>query len=168
MNLPIYLVQNMNKEYIASEYRRMHKAGLFSGGSLMQHIPELKALVKEYDIKTILDYGCGKAACHKMPLAESVYLYDPYCYPYDIKPKGTFDLVICTDVLEHVPEDEIGKTLVELINYTDKVLYLSIATYPAEKKFTNGENVHITIKPKEWWEQMLSTAKDIKIVRHYS
>lgn len=158
----------MNKDYITSEYRRMHEGGLFSGGSLKKHIPKIKKLVQEYNIKTMLDYGCGKASCHKEKLADSVYLYDPYYLPYDIKPKGTFDMVICTDVLEHVPEDEVGQVLHELISYTNEVLFLSISTRLASKKFANGENVHITIKPKEWWEAMLQNGKGIKIVSHYT
>lgn len=158
----------MNKDYIASEYRRMHQQGTFSGGSLEIHLSEIKQLIKEYDIHSLLDYGCGKAKCHKKKLVEKTTLYDPYCEPYSSKPEGTFDMVICTDVMEHVPEEDVGKVLAELLNYTDKVLYLSIATYPASKKFSNGNNVHLTIKPKEWWEKMLSNGKGIKIVRHYT
>lgn len=158
----------MNKDYIASEYRRMHNEGRFAGGSLERHIPEIKKLIEEYKVKTLLDYGCGKAVHHKNKLADSVTLYDPYYGPYSTQPVGTFDMVICTDVLEHIPEDEVGKVMADLINYTNKVLFLAISTYPAHKKFKNGENVHVTIRPKEWWEKMLSNGKGIKIVSCYS
>lgn len=158
----------MNKEYIASEYRRMHAAKKFSGACLEKHLPEIKALIKEYDCNSVLDYGCGKASHHKKPLAHDVTLYDPYYEPHSKEPHGTFDMVICTDVLEHVPENEVGKVLANLINFTDKVLFLAISTVPAKKTFANGENVHLTVKPKEWWESMLQNGKGIKIVRHYS
>lgn len=158
----------MNKDYIASEYRRFHANGKFSGACLLHHIPEIKKLINEYDCKTILDYGCGKATYHHKAKLPNTTLYDPYYEPYSKEPTGTFDMVICTDVMEHVPEDEVGKTLARLIDYTDKVLFLAICTKPALKTFTNGENVHLTVKPKEWWEGMLSTVKDIQIVRHYS
>lgn len=164
----------MDKQFLENEYRAMHAKKKFSGASLEPHIKEIDALINEYDCKTILDYGCGQAKCWEEmklklnPHSKQVTLYDPYVDRYSVKPEGTFDLVICTDVMEHILEEEVGKTLAELLNYTNKVLYLAIATYPANKKFSNGENVHVTIKPKEWWEQMLSTAKDIKIVRKYT
>jgi len=160
----------MNKDYIASEYRRLHAANKFSGACLQKHLPEIKALIGEYDCKSVLDYGCGKATSHKKAGLSNVMLYDPYYEPYSKKPTEDmlFDMVICTDVMEHVPEDEVGRTLHDLINYTNKVLFLAISTKPAKKTFANGENVHLTVKPEEWWESMLSTAKDIKIVRHYS
>ncbi len=158
----------MNKEYIASEYRRMHDKKYFSGTSLTPHINEIKALIKEYDCKSILDYGCGKATCHKDNKLGNVTLYDPYYGPYSKEPQGAFDMVICTDVLEHVPENEVGKVLADLINFADKVLFLAISTVPAKKVFANGENIHVTIRPKQWWESMLSNGKGIKIIRHYS
>jgi len=159
----------MNKEYIAAEYRRMHDQGKFTGASLKPHLAKINNLVREYNVNSLLDYGCGKALIHdKHRLAKEVTLYDPYYEPYSKKPIGDFDMVICTDVLEHIPEDEVGKVLADLINYADKVLYVAICTKPAKKTFKNGENVHLTVKPKEWWEQMLSTGKDIIIVRHYT
>lgn len=160
----------MNNEYIESEYKRMHEKKHFSGTSLEPHIEEIKLLIKKYDCKTILDYGCGKASYHKKNKLGNVTLYDPYYEPYSKKPTDNdlFDIVLCTDVLEHIPENEVGKVLHELMFYTDKVLFLSICTKPAKKTFSNGENVHLTIKSKEWWEQMLNTTKDIKIVRKYT
>lgn len=158
----------MNKDYIASEYRRLHAAHKFSGACLQKHLPEIKRLITEYDCKTVLDYGCGKATYHKKAKLSNTTLYDPYYEPYSKVPMGEFDIVICTDVMEHILENEVGKTLAELIGYTKKVLFLAICTKPAHKKFDNGENVHLTIRSKEWWEGMLSTVKDIKVVRHYS
>lgn len=158
----------MNKDYIASEYCRLHAANRFKGDSLKKYIAEINDLIQQHECKTILDYGCGKASQHKKAKLGNVTLYDPYYEPYNKKPEGVFDMVICTDVMEHIPEDEVGKILAELINYTDKILFLSICLKPAKKKFSNGENLHLTIKPKEWWESMLSNGKGIKIVRHYT
>lgn len=157
----------MNKDYIASEYRRMHEAGAFQGNSLRKHLAEIKALIKLHDIKTILDYGSGKGKL-SLTLPAEVTLYDPYHEPISKKPEGTFDMVICNDVLEHIPEDEAGQVIHELINMTDKVLFLSICTKPASKKFSDGTNVHITVKPEAWWEGMFNTHRNVIIVRHYT
>lgn len=160
----------MNKEYIASEYRRMHKDKKFNGDTFKLYIPGIRALIKKYNCKTVLDYGCGKAKMHPKDLAETVTLYDPYYEPYSKKPSGTYDMVICTDVLEHIPTDDIRETICELIRYTNKVLFLTICTKPAKKKFKNGENVHLTVKPESWWEEMFadSLETDIDIVRIYT
>lgn len=160
----------MNKEYIESEYRRMHDAKLFNGDSLKAHLREIRKLIKEHDCKTILDYGCGKANVHKKGKLGDVTLYDPYYEPYSKKPDSTYDMVICTDVLEHVPEDEILQTISSLMAYTNNILFLVISTKPAKKKFSNGENVHLTVKPETWWDSMLieSMYKGITVVKHYT
>lgn len=159
----------MDKEFLAKEYKSFQAKGQFSGGSLAPHIKEITGLIKQCECKTLLDYGCGKAREHKKnKLIDNVTLYDAYCEPYTKKPEGTFDMVICTDVLEHIPMNEVGKIIAELMNYTNKVLFLSICTKPAKKTFRNGVNVHLTIQPESWWEQLLSTIKNIKIVRHYT
>lgn len=160
----------INKEYLASEYRNMHDKKNFSGSSLEPHLAEIKQLIKEYGCQSLLDYGCGKARYHKQPLVKNTTLYDPYYEPYSKLPTGTFDMVICTDVLEHVPEKEVPNIVADLINYTDKVLFLAISTKPAKKKFSNGENVHLTIWSPEKWDRLINAfiSDDIKIVRHYS
>lgn len=160
----------MNKEYIANEYRRLHALGKFSGESLKPHVPELKELIERYQIQSILDYGCGKAALHKKNvLGDYVALYDPFYAPYSTKPSGKFDLVICTDVLEHVPEEDIEGTLGELIDYANKVLFLAIAIRPAHKSFDNGQNVHLTVWLKDKWEKLIERLNynGVTIVRHY-
>lgn len=163
-------VQNMNKEFLAKEYKAMHDKKNFSGSSLEPYLPEIKQLIKEYGCQSLLDYGCGKARYHKQPLVTNTTLYDPYFEPYSKLPTGTFDMVICTDVLEHVPEKEVPNIVADLINYTDKVLFLAISTKPAKKKFSNGENVHLTVWPPKKWDRLIDAfiSDGIKIVRHYS
>lgn len=160
----------MNKEYLASEYYRMHKAKLFNGDSLKLYLPYIKELIKQYDCKSLLDYGCGKAKCHKKPLTKSVTLYDPYYEPYSKLPEGRFDMVICTDVMEHISEKEVPPIMADLINHTNKVLFLAISTKPAKKVFSNGENVHLTVWPAEKWDKLIDAfiSDGVKIVRHYS
>lgn len=167
------MTYKMDKDYIASEYRRMHKEHYFTGGSLLIHLRRIKEIILKEKIKTILDYGCGKATGHKKLLTESVTLYDPYYEPYSKKPEGVFDMVICTDVMEHVPEDEVEEVLRTLIDHTGKVLFLAISTKPAKKKFANGENVHVTVRTESWWNAIIriteeASNKDINIIKVYT
>lgn len=160
---------NITKEYLEAEYRRLHKGKKFNGGSLLQYLPELKDLIVQNNYQTVLDYGCGKAVVHNQyKLTDSVTLYDPYYEPYSQKPYGLYDLVICTDVLEHVLEEDVESVLAELHLYTKQLLFLAISTKKAKKTFGNGMNVHITVKPKEWWEDKIKKYSNIKIIRHYT
>ena len=40
-------------------------------------------------------------------MMKKIHLYDPGVEEYSIYPKNKHDGVICTDVLEHIPEDDI-------------------------------------------------------------
>ena len=68
------------------------------------------------------------------------------------KPAGRFDIVICTDVLEHIPEHEIPIVLKEIDGYAWEIVFLSICTREARKTLPDGRNAHLTIKPPDWWK----------------
>lgn len=123
---------------------------------------------------SVLDYGCGLAVhTHRKEKflnnltspsyfrgkLQCYYLYDPCVPHYNQKPtKGSqFDVVLCTDVLEHIPKEHIDEVLQEINEYTkpDGEILLSISTRPAIKYFADGTNVHVTVESKEWWDQKL-------------
>jgi hypothetical protein len=37
-----------------------------------------------------------------------------------------------------------------------KFVFANIASYPAAKILPNGENAHCTIRPVEWWSQIIA------------
>jgi len=121
----------------------------------------------------VLDYGCGKASHihspampdkktffqYMEPHAVQVYwCYDPGFVEYSQKPpKQCFDIVICADVMEHVPESEVDKTLQEIgsaISGKGHVLF-TISCKPAVKHFADGENLHVTVKDPDWWKDRI-------------
>ena len=68
--------------------------------------------------------------------------------------------MICTDVLEHCPEDDVPWIVDELFGYANMFVFANVACYPAHKVLPNGENAHCTIQPPEWWERLFGdTAK---------
>ena len=122
----------------------------FRGKSLKPHIEKINQLVEELDLVTLLDYGSGKGKYIHRILAD-VTPYDPAYEPYSELPKCQFDGVICTDVMEHIPEEEIDENLERIFNYARDFVFFNISTKPAEKKLPNGENTHCTLKPEDWW-----------------
>lgn len=149
------------KEY----YKQMHDKGHFAGGSLKkEYAPKISSMVKETNSKTLLDYGCGKAEHYSFSkinrqfgIADNnTYLYDIGVKEYEILPDGKFDLVICTDVLEHIPEANVEATLDEIFSKATKAVFFVIYCGKAKKLLPNGENAHVTIKKPEWWQDKIS------------
>jgi len=134
------------------------------GESLAEYKYEIWNIIKENNIKTILDYGCGKAKFHKLlfnnkkvpgsPQGISITGYDPCVPVFSNKPTGNFDLTICIDVMEHVQEDKIDEVFKDIFSYSNKT-FLTITCYPATQTLTNGKNAHYTVKEPEWWKEKL-------------
>ena len=135
----------------------MHDAGHFKGMSLLKHVREISALVSGTDSHTLLDYGCGRGVqyndtrCHLYWGGIMPALYDPAVSEHNIRPVGKFDGVICTDVAEHIPEDEVDDFLKDLFEYAEKFVFITVCTRPAVKKLPDGRNSHLTIKSEDWW-----------------
>jgi hypothetical protein len=70
---------------------------------------------------------------------------------YKQLPEGNFDGVYSTDVLEHIPEEELDRVLTEIFSKADKFVYLGICTVPSQHILSNGENAHDTVQPFDWW-----------------
>lgn len=169
-------------------YREMHEKGTrnvaegsksgvetFPGGSLLQHIATVEKLVRYTDSQSVLNYGCGKGMLYKqeniklpdgrtIPSVKAfwgldeIHLYDPGVEDYAERPQGQFDGLLSTDVLEHIPEEDIDWVLEECFAYARKFVYMNIASYPAQKVLPNGWNAHITIKPPMWWRERIEHA----------
>lgn len=149
-------------------YIEMHKQpGMFLGHSLEKHKDKIATYLNNHELETLLDYGCGKGVSWQgnsglelcdMFGVRDVRLYDPGVPRFSKKVRGNFDAVICIDVLEHIPEDELDDVLKEIFQRAKKVVVVSFCTRAAKKVLPNGLNVHVTIKPYDWWVEKLEKA----------
>ena len=162
-----------SQEYhdLIDSYKVLHQEeGKFKGISLVPLVPTLMSLVKENNCKTLLDYGCGKAIpydkdrCKEVDLRHPIQklcnlksfdLYDPAYEKYATLPNKKYDIVVCTDVLEHIAEQDIDYVLTEILSHSKKIVFLNISCQPALKHFKEGKfkgkNVHISVFDPSWW-----------------
>ena len=145
----------------------------FTGHSITTYTSEINALIQHSNIKTCIDYGCGKAQAwsfHKMQVLfglDKVVLYDPGVEIYSNRPTEPADLVMSIDVLEHVPEDCVDEVLIDICSLAKKAVFLNISTRPASKRLVDGSNAHATVKPKHWWQAKINKMNKL-IIAHYS
>ena len=140
------LISESYREQNAELHARNPRFG-FSG---YKHVKHIAGLMREYKCRTVLDYGAGKQSLAlAMPWAR-IASYDP-AIPELAKPPMPADLVVCTDVLEHVEPMCIQEVLDDLRRLTLKVIYLEIATNEAKKHLDDGRNAHLIIEPIETW-----------------
>lgn len=166
-------------------YRSMHEKGedylgvppekTFTGESLAPECARIKRLIEKTGAQTMLDYGSGKGRQYGPRLfrdgsgnqwpsvmdywsVDEVVCYDPCYAPLSRLPEGKFDGVVCTDVLEHCPEQDMPWVVGELFGYAARFVYASIASFPARKRLPNGENAHCTIRPADWWRLLFEGA----------
>ena len=123
-----------------------------------------KFLQEHPEVETILDYGCGSASLKEWVEEKGITdrnwtLYDPGVRKYKQNPVGKFDLVITTDVLEHVEEIMLNKVLDHLHKLTGKFLYSEIACYLTNQVFEGGpytgQDLHINMKAPDSWVKRL-------------
>jgi cyclopropane fatty-acyl-phospholipid synthase-like methyltransferase len=139
-------------------YKEIHDNNIYNTSPLILHAQSIKDLVNMFNIKTILDYGCGKGKQYSEEKLHKEYfknilpaMYDPAVEQFSEMPKGKFDLVICTDVLEHIPEEDIDSFLKDLYSKADTAVYLGICNIPATTFLSDGRNAHVTLKSFDWW-----------------
>jgi hypothetical protein len=64
-----------------------------------------------------------------------------------------FDLTFSTDVLEHLPFNFVEASIKEICRVTRRKTFHVIASFPDQR---NGVELHLTIRPVEWWLDMFS------------
>ena len=117
-------------------------------------------LCAENDTQDVLDYGCGKATLH-MQMPFGINNYDPAIPKYSAYPEPA-DIVICTDVMEHIEPECLDAVLDDLKRLTKIGIYLNVAMYAALKHLPDGRNTHLIQEGREWWLPRLMKRFELK------
>ena len=180
----MYSRQRPSKRYqqLVEMYRNMHQHGeqflqlppekTFPGFNIERSASRIKEVTDRIGVDSMLDYGSGKGVAWSKPMADAegnvhenlkeylkltrVRCYDPGHAPFQELPlEQKFDAVVCMDVLEHCPAEDIPWILEEMFSFAEKLVISNVACYPASKRLPNGENAHCTIRDVEWWEDII-------------
>jgi 2-polyprenyl-3-methyl-5-hydroxy-6-metoxy-1,4-benzoquinol methylase len=140
-------------DMISENYRQQNqtlhetKPGYGTGGARWADL--LSDTCENWNTRDVLDYGCGKgrlAAALPFPINQ----YDPAIPAHCMAPEPA-DIVICTDVLEHIEPEYVDDVLDHIQHLTRKVAILNVSTRKAHKTLPDGRNTHLTVHPKDWW-----------------
>jgi hypothetical protein len=147
---------------ISNEYkelnRQLHGQGHYgvSGAGWAEHVRKLSLMMNTQDI---LDYGCGTRTLEQS-LGFPIHNYDPCIVGLDAPPNPA-QIVVCTDVLEHVEPDCVDAVLDDLQRCTLGTGFFVIATGAARKVLPDGRNAHLIQQGTRWWLPKLCERFDV-------
>jgi ubiquinone/menaquinone biosynthesis C-methylase UbiE len=143
--------------------------------------------IQNLKYKSICDVGCGNGLfvnnLSKKEFVENIYGVDLVTVnmgltienskvnyidapasdiPIDDK---SVELLTAFDVLEHIHPSEVDNSLDEFFRITTKSFMFSIA-HGLSGEEHGGENLHMTVKPFEWWSDKIS--KYAKLVKNFN
>lgn len=166
---------------IGGDYVKKDKS--FNGISTIPYATIIKKIININNFTNLLDYRCGKAEFYEKNFISNnveypslkklwgvdIDLYDPCYIKYsNLNEHKKYDIVICIDVLEHIPEEDISSVLNLISSLTNKYIFLNVSCNEAVALLPNGENAHINIKEPQWWyEKILEIIKvreNLKII----
>lgn len=138
---------------------RLHNSAIPYGAGGYKWVDSVIALTEDHNTIDVLDYGCGKSTLAEM-LPFSIQQYDPCIPEHRGRPKPA-DIVVCTDVLEHVEPECLDSVLSDILYLMNRCGFLFIATCPAKKRLPDGRNTHLIQKPAGWWINKLQTRFEV-------
>lgn len=148
------------------QYKELHSKGY--GATAYLYFDQIAQEVLKLKPQSILDFGCGRSdlvAHFWRDGKRRIAKYDPAIPLYKRMPAEGFDLVLCTDVMEHIPMTEVDGTLKYIRTKAPQALF-TISLIPARAKLPDGRNAHVTLLDAEEWMRWIGSifgnAKRIK------
>lgn len=137
---------------LIGEYAKLHAKQPYGQGGMSEAIRQRLWHLAGSPPVSVVDFGCGRSkdAVILWPGAAH-HFYDPAIPEHRQFPRRRFDLGLCTEVLEHIPLEEVDNLLWEMRCLSDRWL-CTIHTASAAQILPNGENAHCLQRPAEWWQ----------------
>ena len=139
---------------ISDSYRaqltQLHTERPDFGTSSVMYAPIVQKLIAQYKPMQFVDYGAGKMALKPHVQPVKYIPYDP-AIPEISAPPGAADMVMTSDVLEHLEPEYLDSVLDDLKRVTRKIGFHVVHTGAALHILPDGRNAHIIQQPAEWW-----------------
>jgi tetratricopeptide (TPR) repeat protein len=167
---------------LTKQYEIMHSESAGQGDTtfaglttFLRVAPFIRERFHHKGMNTLLDYGGGQGKQYALTElqnrkgetfpdmaaflgVQSAEVYDAGRPGTEISVSGSYNAVICTDVLEHCDAQDLPWIIRELFALANKAVFATIATYPAVKHLPNGENAHCTLESSDWWSRLFVDA----------
>lgn len=122
----------------------------------------VRDLITRFYATSVLDYGCGQGALARALRGKPIpgvriAEYDPAVPGKDGTPLFA-DLIVVTDVLEHVEPDRLDQALAHLRLLKRKAVFAVIATRASSRTMADGRNAHLIVEQDAWWLETLTAA----------
>jgi cyclopropane fatty-acyl-phospholipid synthase-like methyltransferase len=145
----------MISENLKKIYQNIHRDTPF--GKRGKFPKYLEKFIKDKKPQSILDFGCGKG--NLVGKIKETYPdidvqgYDPANPEFDKSIDDILvDMILSSDVLEHVEPEYIVDTL-KFLQTKSKFFYHLIACSPAKLILPDGRNAHLIVENDRWWRQ---------------
>lgn len=117
-------------------------------------------LSRRKDIQSVLDFGCGLGKLgeyvkDKLDRPIEWHNYDPSIVHFSTEPKRSFDLIVSSDVMEHIEPQSLDETLTWIAEHATRSQFHAIACGPTTKTLPDGRDVHLIQQPIRWWQMQL-------------
>jgi hypothetical protein len=140
-------------EELIAQYRLLHAQESDYGQSSVRMRAFLQRKIAGLRPSSVIDYGCGRSRLLDELKVSSIRIrerYDPAVPEHSVMPKAKFDLLLNTDVLEHIPLEELDAVITDFTHLSNNCLIV-VDTKLARTILPNGQNAHCTVRPATWW-----------------
>lgn len=152
-------------ERLIAQYRELYERKCY-GQTAQELALEVQCCLLDLKPKVILEYGSGHSKLvDRLEIGESRWVhYDPAIPAISSVPIRSADLIINTDVMEHIPEHDVDDVLAHHRELSPFVFF-HITTRAASKVLPNGENAHCTVwTPAAWLDAIKKFYPDANLV----
>lgn len=156
----IAVAELISSAYLQTQFE-LHLRPNGYGGKGSKWAPGVADLVRRFGAGSVLDYGAGqrtlgRALLQIMPSLR-VAEYDPAVLEISAAPRFA-DLLVCTDVLEHIEPDRLDAVLAHIRSLARMAVFFVVATRPSGKTLADGRNAHLILESADWWQARVQAA----------